>query len=531
MIRDDLSPRPGPPPLERRRRRSRWAGAAIAATSVLALAGSACTDDSGATASPSAPGGATTTGIGWEPCGVRLECATVAVPIDWGDPDGETLDLALIKHPASDPARRIGTILTDPGGPGDTGVGFVEGAGDELDAWGDGRFDWIGWDPRGTYASSPVDCFGSEEDAARFWAGAQIPETVEQSEAFAARATELARRCGEEMGPLLSHISTTDTVRDMDRIRELLGEEEITYVGFSYGTVIGQVYANLFPDRLRAMMLDGIVDPVAYTTDAETRAINFAVGSQGVFEQFLARCEDAGADRCALAGHGETAAQRVEGLFARAMEAPLPVPGAAPGTVVTHTDLQLAAFAPLRDPTLWPAYAEDLEAAVTGDPSALSEAAAAAKAPQAWAEATKSAAISCLDGPASEPVSAWPTVIGDLTGLSPITGAVGGWWLWAPCAAGWPASSVDRYTGPWNTETEVPILLIGTRHDPNTAYQNAVRSQHRLGNAVLLTHDGYGHLSFKDRSQCVEDARVRYLVDLETPAPGTVCQADQVPFE
>jgi TAP-like protein len=121
-------------------------------------------------------------------------------------------------------------------------------------------------------------------------------------------------------------------------------------------------------------------------------------------------------------------------------------------------------------------------------------------------------------------------VIGDLTELSTMAGPIQGWWLWAPCASNWPARSDDRFTGPWDAKTSVPILLIGTRYDPNTGYQNAVRSEQLLGNAVLLTHEGYGHLSFKDVSQCVEDARVRYLVDLVTPRPGMVCQADHKPF-
>lgn len=147
-----------------------------------------------------------------------------------------------------------------------------------------------------------------------------------------------------------------------------------------------------------------------------------------------------------------------------------------------------------------------------------------------WAEATKSSAISCLDGPASKPVGDWPTVIGELVAISTMGGPVQEWWLWAPCASNWPARSDDRYTGPWNAKTEVPILLIGTRYDPNTAYANAVRSENLLGNAVLLTHAGYGHLSFQDPSACIEAARPRYLVDLELPERGTVCRADQKPF-
>lgn len=148
--------------------------------------------------------------------------------------------------------------------------------------------------------------------------------------------------------------------------------------------------------------------------------------------------------------------------------------------------------------------------------------------PRAPAEAFRDSRISrCLPGLS---IDDWSEVLAELDANSRISGAVNGWWLWGPCAADWPASTDDRYTGPWDAETEVPILLIGTRHDPNTGYQNAVGSEKLLGNAVLLTHDGYGHLSFNDGSACIEAARTAYLVDLNVPEPGTVCEADKKPF-
>jgi pimeloyl-ACP methyl ester carboxylesterase len=499
-------------------------GAAAAAMTALALATAACTDGLNETSS-AAPGG-TAAGTEWTACGERLECATVLVPLDWADPGGQQISLAVIRHPASKPDQRIGTILINPGGPGDTGVGLVRDGGDDLDTWGDGRFDVVSWDPRGTHASSPVNCFTSEAEAAAFWQGAAIPSTPAESAAYTDRTRDLARRCGEVMGPLLSNISTVDTVRDMDRLRELLGEEKITYVGLSYGTFVGQTYANMFPERVRAMLLDGIVDAVAYSASAEARTANFSSSTDEVFDQFLTLCDQAGPERCALAGHGETAEERVNRLFERAMQGPIPTPS---GELV-YGDLLLSSFSPLRDPHLWPAYAEKLNAAVEGDASALAMEAAQWRTPAAWAEATKSSAISCLDGPAQKPVADWPTVVGDLTAGGRMSGAIQGWWLWAPCASNWPATSDDRYTGPWDEQTTTPILLISTRYDPNSGYQNAVRAEKLLGNAVLLTHQGYGHLSLQDPSRCVDEARTRYLVDLVTPTPGTVCAADQVPF-
>lgn len=524
---------------------------AVAAATVLALFAAGCTSGSDQPSTPTGTatssgnaGGATTsrssavspssgtatTGIDWTSCGERLECATVPVPLDWSDPGGEQINLAVIKQLASKPDQRIGTMFLNPGGPGDTGIGLIRGGGDDIDKWGDGRFDLIAWDPRGTHASSPVKCFATDADAATFWDGVALPSTPDESTVYAAKMKDLAQRCGESMGPLLSHISTTDTVRDMDWLRELNGDETITYAGLSYGTFIGQMYANMYPDRVRAMMLEGVVYPLDYLTSAETRSSNDAAGTDQVFNQFLTLCDQAGPDKCALAGHGEPAAARVARLFAQVKAAPIPAPNASPPDELHYSDLKISSFPAMRDPQIWPQYAADLNAAVDGDVTALVTAAQESRSPAAYDEATKSAAISCLDGPASKTVDDWPTVVGNLDASSVMSGSVQGWWLWAPCAANWPASSDDRYTGPWDTQTKEPILLINNRYDPNTAYRNAVRSQLLLGNAVLLTSEGYGHLSFNNPSACIEAARTAYLVNLETPAPGTVCQADQQPF-
>lgn len=530
-------------PSTRRRRRPRTI--ALAVTVALACLATAC--GNGSDARSSAASGATgttgTTGttetkaiprppskIGWTGCGERLDCATVSVPLDWSRPDQDMIELAVIRHSASRADQRVGTIFVNPGGPGDTGVGLVRDAGDELDQLAGGRFDIIGWDPRGTHASSPVRCFANDADEAAFWAGASIPTTSAESEAYVARTRDLARRCGEVMGPLLSHISSTDTVRDLDALRELAGEETITYVGLSYGTFLGQLYANLFPQRVRAMYLDSIVDPVAFTTSAESRVTADSSSADEVWEQFFTLCDDAGQRRCALAGHGESTKARVDRLFEASSKGPIPAPTADPPGDLVHSELLVSSFAPLRSPELWPDYAKALDAAVDGDASALATSARQATGPKSFTEGTKSSAISCLDGPATEPVAAWSNVIGGFVERSRTMGPTLGWWLWAPCASNWPAHSDDRYTGPWNARTATPILLVNNRYDPNTGFQNAVKSEKLLDNAVLLTNRGYGHLTAKDPSACVEQAVERYLVDLVTPPPGTECTADKLPF-
>ncbi len=499
-----------------------WA-AAVAAALVLSTVVVATDPPAGAAATPDAPT------ISWASCGERLECATVAVPLDWSDPDGETIDLAVIRRLASSPETRIGSIFVNPGGPGESGVEIVRDSGDLVAEWGDGRFDVVGWDPRGTNDSTAVECFTSQAAENRFWAGMAIPITRAESRAYAEKMTELSRHCQRVSGDLLPHISTADSARDLDWLRRGVGDEKLTYIGLSYGTMLGRVYANLFPQNVRAMMLDSLADHDAHFEDAEARFVSGVSTTDGVFAQFLALCQGAGPDRCALARHPETVAARVDRLFDDARHAPIPAPNADPPGELSYSDLLLTTFTPMRDPNMWPQYAQDLDAAADGDASALATAARAMRTPFAFTKATVSAAIQCADAPATQPINAWPKVIERITDAGELWGPVLGWWQWAPCAANWPAST-GSYRGPWNAETEHPLLLVNNVYDPATGYPAAKKAEKALGNAVLLTVAGYGHPSYQLPSACTDAVRVRYLVDLVTPAPGTVCADDEAPF-
>ena len=475
--------------------------------------------------------------IPWGECnppGEDLQCARIRVPLDWDRPNGRTIALAVIRHLASNPKQRIGTLLINPGGPGDTGIGLVSGDPDGVDALGGGRFDVVSWDPRGTNASTRVRCFENRRSEARFWAGVSIPTTNAASKRYRRKSAALARRCGEVSGRLLPHISTADTARDMDHLRELVGEDKLTYVGFSYGTMLGQTYANMFPDRVRAMLIDGVVDPVSYSKSSEAYIAGGVASADVVFDQLLSLCEGAGPERCALAGGRHTAAERFQRLVERLKRAPIPAPGAKPPLSsrekLSYADLLLSQFNPLRGPDLWPQDARDIAAALGGDGSALETEAAGFTTPAGFAGYTTSAAISCADAPARKGSRDWPRVIKRFTRISRLYGPVLGWGLWAPCAS-WPVRGEDNYRGPWNASTPNPILVIGTTGDPATAYANSVRSAQLLGNAVLLTHEGYGHVSFRNPSACIERAYVDYLTELITPPPGTVCQSDQQPFD
>ena len=511
------------------------AATALAGVCLVALSAG----DAGAAGAPDRTPRANGVGapIAWgvcDPPGPDLQCARIRVPLDWDRPNGRTISLALIRHLASKPEERIGTMFANPGGPGDTGVGLVQGDPDGLDALGDGRFDVLSWDPRGTHASTRVKCFTSQRSESRFWAGVSIPTTKAESEGYKRTAAAYARRCGEVSGWLLPHISTADTVRDLEHLRVLMGEEKLTYLGLSYGTYLGQTYANMFGDRIRAMMLNGIVDPVAYSKGSEARLAATVRPSDAVYDQFLALCDSAGPERCALAGGRHTAAERFDRLSARLKRAPIPAPGAQPPLSAPqklgYADLLISQFSPIRAPRTWPTNAANLAAALRGDGSTLESAAGASNTPGGWALITPSTAIQCADAPAHRRLRAWPSVIARFARISRLQGALQGWWQWAPCAA-WPVRGEDTYRGPWTASTPNPILLINSTFDPNTGYANAVHAEQLLGNAVLITQEGYGHTTSQNPSACVNKAITDYLTELITPPRGTVCQSNQQPFD
>ena len=474
-----------------------------------------------------------TTGISWKGCGVRLQCGRVRVPLDWARPHGPTISLAVIRYLPSRRAHRIGSLFVNFGGPGVAGVETLKAApATMLEALSRERFDVVSWDPRGTGESTHVRCFANARAQTRFWGrdwSVPTTTTTTASRRYVVKTVAFVNRCVALTGRLLAHDSTADTARDLDYLRRLVGDRRLTYLGVSYGTFLGQTYANMFPGRVRAMVLDGVVEPVGFTTSTEAQIANGVSSSDLVFAKFESLCQRAGPARCALAGHGPVAV-RVNRLLSRLWRGPVPAPHAAPPRRLSYGDLLVDLFARLGSPEQWPQLASGLEQATRGDGSALENDFQGKR--HGYQSALVSAvALQCADKPPPRTgPQAWQTVIGRLTRISKIEGPVNGWWLWAPCAS-WPVANADRYAGPWNAMTRNPILVIGTRFDPQTPFANARHVAGLLGNAVLLTHAGYGHTSENDPSECIEHAITRYLVRLVAPRRGTICQSDRKPFD
>ncbi len=497
-------------------------------------------------AAAAAPTAADVDAVTWAPCGEAVpgfDCATYEVPLDHADPGSPGLQLALVRLPATDTENRIGSLFLNPGGPGGSGVGFAVGAGEQLNQLTQGRFDVVGFDPRGVNASAPVRCFASTAEAVLALPELGIdvvpdsPDEVVERTATTAAYTDL---CGQRNADLLPYVSTEAVARDLDLLRAAVGDEQLTYYGISYGTMLGQTYANLFPDRVRALALDGVIDPVEYTADVTTFLRGSLVDADQTFEEFFDTCEAAGPERCALAGKdGRAVARGILETIRR--DGPLPALGARiPGTV-GEDDLVGLVFNLLYSPATWPALAQALDVASTGDGSALLDLALVGTedlSPDELLDLPYSNARDALtatlcndtgdDGAAAD----WPAAAQRTALASGLFGPYNSWAIGLPCAT-WPAEAASRYTGPWDAQTANPVLLIGTTADPITPLTSAETVAALLPGSRLLVHDGLGHTSIAagQTSTCSLAALRGYLVEQRLPAEGTVCQPDSAPFD
>ena len=474
--------------------------------------------------------------LDWQPCGADFPgklCATATVPLDYDNPHGRTTQLALAKTPASDTARRIGSVFINPGGPGGSGVEMLlSGFGDFLAGNLDGRFDIVGFDPRGVAGSDPLHCFDSAAEFDEFFGNQPVfPYQRRQERPFFEQYRKLGPECLDDRQAVAAHMSTADVARDLDLLRRAVGDAKLSYLGFSYGSYLGNTYANLFPDRVRALVIDGVLDPRLWSSGWQIRSDR--VATQEVFDEFLRLCDAAGPQCAFFTAAGSTA--RWDALAARIRREPLVV-----DAEFTYTyDLLVAdAASAMYAPEIWSDYAAFLDQ--VADLALANQSAAALatvrerfrqrlSAPHPEADYPNFLDAyygnQCADTDYPRQFSTYRAI-----GAYAERGSQFGpywWWPNAGCAD-WPTSP-DRYLGPWTARTSAPVLVVGNFFDPATDYAGARASDQLLRNSRLLTYAGWGHTAY-GRSSCTTEHIDQYLLTGALPPRGTVCPANPNPF-
>jgi pimeloyl-ACP methyl ester carboxylesterase len=460
------------------------------------------------TATTGAPGERPEATIDWQPCDGGFECGTLEVPLDHADPDGPTIEVAVNRHLAEDPSQRIGVLIMNPGGPGASGLELARSF-PRAGAIGD-RFDIVGFDPRGVGQSTPLDC--NTHLQAIYDADPTIdsPEdeqaTLESSQAF-------VDECEERHSDLLPHLGTTQVAADIDAIRAALGEDQINYLGYSYGTSIGQEYARQFPERVRAMILDGVVD---HEPDGIDTALGQAAGFDRAFGSYVENCEQEG---CGLDAPAD---QVVDEVIAASEQQP--IPSATADRAATPGVVSLALAQALYSQQLWGTLSAALRNAVDGDGSGLVDLAdmyLGREGDEYTGGFEAYFAVSCLD-------ETWPDdpqdVIAESLAAQESIARFGGPIVidYIRCAM-WPADAQPLAPVPADLEGLAPILVVSTTNDPATPYENGVRVAEQIPGAVLVTNEGEGHTIVALGKPCIDDIATAYLVDLELPDDATTC--------
>ena len=456
--------------------------------------------------------------ITWEACG-QIQCATIDVPLDYSRPSGPSIELALTRIPAREPSMRVGVMLANPGGPGASGNDFVRVWGRLLSNDVRNRFDIIGFDPRGIGGSTPVVCHDRLQDLV---AADPDPDTDAEWEAAKSVTRLFVEDCAKKHGDILPHLGTRNVARDMDSIREALGEEQITYFGYSYGTTIGAVYADMFPTRVRAMVLDGGTD---LSLNVEETIRTQIIGFERALNSYLADCEE---ERCAIAEDGDPR-KVVEAVIAKAERAPIPAPGAdrpaGPGEV------QLGIISALYSKFTWGMLTNALEQALEGDGSGLVELTDAylQREPDGSYPNLIEAniAVNSVDGVCSKDPEA-SRKLGDIVAKDAPTFGRSAATSGLACAY-WPAKP-DPVTVP-RAAGAPPIVVIATTNDPATPYEWGKALSEQLESGVLVTYRGEGHTIYAQGSECIDDLVDAYLVRLAAPAEGSVCGRGAPPPE
>ena len=468
--------------------------------------------------------------VQWGPCRVAgggggnalpipagAQCGKIAVPVDYSKPDGGIASLALIRFPAT--GDKVGSLIINPGGPGESGIEAAASIVENLPADVRQKFDLVGFDPRGVASSTPALWCNSDADNDAIRADPQVDYSPQGVEHIEKQTKAFVQRCIDKMGKdFLANIGTTSVVKDMDSLRAALGDDKLTYLGYSYGTRIGSAYAEAYPDKVRAMILDGAVDPNADPIQAD---IDQAAAFQQAFNDYAADC--AKDPTCPLGTDPAKAVEVYRSLVDPLVDKPLPT---ADPRGLGYSDSIIGTIMALYSPNLWRHLTQALTEMSNGRGDtmlALADMYMRRDAQGRYTNATDARiAINCVDQP---PITDRDKVVeedrkmrevapfmsyGEFTGHAPLS----------TCAF-WPVPATTTQHAA-SAPGLPPVLVVSTTNDPATPYQAGVDLAKQLGGA-LLTFNGTQHTVVFQGNTCVDNYAAAYLVDLKVPPPGATC--------
>ncbi len=471
----------------------------------------------------------------WTGCGAAgVQCATATVPKDYDDAGAGTLDLAVARSPATDPSKRIGSLFFNLGGPGAGAATYVEALGAQLFPVLNARFDIVGVDPRGTGGSVPVDCKANQETQGVYSQPFTTPFTLDVS-ALVAKDQGYIARCTELNGAILPYLSTANVARDLNAIRAAVGDEKMTYLGFSYGTFLGATLQSLFPGKTRAVVLDGALDADQYINDPLGNLDEQTAGFERAISRFMSACA---ADQAGCGFGGGDPLGTADSLIDRADATPIAA-SQTPDRPVDGDDIRAALAQYVYAKSLWRDLADALAQLSQGDGSGIRAIADAfyGRRPDGSYEPGTDRYFLLSAGEQHYPRDTEAFLA---TGRQSYFDYDHAFWNHGYAELNWglyPVRVLDAFDGPFRTTDADPTtLVVGTRYDPATPYKQAQRLVRQLGNARLLTMNGDGHTAYDGypgdgyNSACADKAVEAYLFALELPEPGTSCAQDQPAF-
>lgn len=455
--------------------------------------------------------------VKWSGCEGGMQCATVDAPLDWADPASGTIELALVRQPAK--GDKIGSLLVNPGGPGGSGYDFVKDSVDyATDERLQERFDVVGFDPRGVGRSTGVTCYDAADMDNYLYS---LSSNTRGSDAWIAEMSDSARAFGEacatETGPMLEHVDTESAARDLDMLRAVLGDDKLYYLGYSYGTFLGAVYAELFPGKTGRLVLDGAIDPS--TSNFEVTKTQ-AIGFENALRAYLESC--LGSKDCPFDGSVDAAMSTISALLASVDANPI---RAQDGRELGANTLLTAIIYPLYDANAWGMLSEMFDGVMHGDAEMAFQFADAyngRNSDGSYADNSTEAfmAVNCMDYSYNADPTLMREQAAEITAEAPVIGAYMSYGDIG--CANWPYTFQGE-RGEIHAAGSAPILVIGTTNDPATPYVWAEALAKQLEGGHLVTYNGEGHTAYNKSNDCIANTVDDYLIDGKVPASDPMC--------